>query len=131
MTLDSTALCHHFHHPHRVGRLDEGSFDVGTGWARAERSLDVVRLQLQVRCHEVVDARFKAHGDAPVIAAGSWVCQWVVGRSLDAVAALRDGQVADALGLPPLKIHAAVLAVEAARRAAEDCRRKASAAFLP
>ena len=64
------------------------------------------------------DARFETYGCPYAVACGSWVTQWVVGRTAAAARALEAADLELMLGgLPPGKEHCAGLAVGALRAA--------------
>jgi len=121
----SDKVMDHFSNPRNVGSLDERSARVGTGLAGDGDCGDVIRLQIEVGTGgRIVNARFKTFGCAPAIAAGSFITEWLLGRSVDRVGELRDTYIAEELSLPPGKKHCSVLAESAAKAAVENWRRK-------
>jgi nitrogen fixation NifU-like protein len=50
--------------------------------------------------------------------------EWVKGRSIDDAAKIRNTEIAEELGLPPVKIHCSVLAEDAIKAAVSDVRKK-------
>ena len=58
------------------------------------------------------------------IASSSLLTEWVKGRSLDDATQIRNKDIADELGLPPVKIHCSVLAEDAIKAAIADVRKK-------
>ncbi len=81
---------------------------------------DVLRLAVALEAGDrrVAAARFKAYGCAATIAAGSMLTERVVGRTVDELTSLSADDLITALGgLPAGRVHAAVLAAEALRRA--------------
>ena len=98
---------------------------VGTGMVGAPACGDVMKLQIRVNEHGVIeDARFKTYGCGSAIASSSLVTEWVKGRTLDEAAKIRNTQIAEELALPPVKIHCSILAEDAIKAAVEDYRRK-------
>lgn len=120
----SEGVLAHFRRPCRVGRWDPALAAVGTGWAGSPESGNLLRLQIRVADDTIVDSRFKAFGSAWTIAAGSYLAETLVGKTLEEALNLGDNEIAAALALPPLKIRAAVLAVSACRSAVGDFREK-------
>ena len=101
----------------------EGANAVG----RAENAAcgDELHLYLEIRGARVLRARFRTFGCAASIAAGSMLTELVGGASLTQARQLTCDAVDTALGgLPPLKVHASVLAADALRAALEDYRRR-------
>jgi nitrogen fixation NifU-like protein len=110
----------HYQHPRNAGAL-EGANAVG----RAENAScgDEMQLYLEIQGARVVRASFRTFGCAASIAAGSMLTELVAGTTLAEAGALSSEAVAQALGgLPPLKVHASVLAADALRAALEDHR---------
>ncbi len=109
----SDAVWSNFVRPHR--RKCAGA--VRSGEAVTPASDAVLALHLQVAGGRIVAASFQAYGCVSTIAAGSWVAQWLEGRSLQAAAALEAGYIDRELGLAPEKRFCALLAVDALRAA--------------
>ena len=115
----------HYENPRNVGNLDAESPNVGTGMVGAPACGDVMRLQIQVNDHGVIeDARFKTYGCGSAIASSSLLTEWVKGRTLDEAGEIRNSDIAEELELPPVKIHCSVLAEDAIKSAIEDLRDK-------
>ena len=115
----------HYENPRNVGSFDKGDESVGTGMVGAPACGDVMKLQIRVNEHGVIeDARFKTYGCGSAIASSSLVTEWVKGRTLDEAAKIRNTQIAEELALPPVKIHCSILAEDAIKAAVEDYRRK-------
>jgi NifU-like protein len=86
--------------------------------------MDRIRLTVRVDGDRVSDARVKASGCPPTIAAASALTELIIGRSLAELDGLVRKDVIAALGrLPAAKLHCASLAIEALRAAIEDSRR--------
>ena len=111
----SSALRDHYENPRNVGELPEA--DV-VALVHNPVCGDMLRLALRVQAGRIVDARFKAYGCAPAIAAASVATEMLIGSDLAAAAAISEAQLREALGgLPPMKVHAAVLACEGIQQA--------------
>jgi len=122
----SDKVIEHYEKPRNVGTLDKEDDTVGTGLVGAPACGDVMRLQIQVdpETEVVKDAKFKTFGCGSAIASSSLVTEWVKGRTLDEVMALKNSQIVEELNLPPVKIHCSVLAEDAVKSAIADFRRK-------
>ncbi len=121
----SEKVLDHYENPRNVGRLDDDDANVGTGMVGAPACGDVMRLQIKVDGDGVIeDAKFKTYGCGSAIASSSLLTEWVKGRSLDDATQIRNKDIADELGLPPVKIHCSVLAEDAIKAAIADVRKK-------
>ena len=117
----SKQIAEHLAHPRNVGEIDNAS---GIGDVTNEVCLDRIRLSIRVEDNVVTDAKVKAQGCPPTIAAASVLTELIIGRSLEEARSLSRRNVAEALArLPAAKMHCAALAVEALRAAIEDTLR--------
>lgn len=121
----SDKVLDHYENPRNVGRLDDKDSNVGTGMVGAPACGDVMRLQIKVNDDGVIeDAKFKTYGCGSAIASSSLLTEWVKGRSLDEATEIRNKDIANELGLPPVKIHCSVLAEDAIKAAIADVKQK-------
>jgi nitrogen fixation NifU-like protein len=125
----SNKVLDHYENPRNVGKLDDSDANVGTGMVGAPACGDVMRLQIKVNEAGVIeDAKFKTYGCGSAIASSSLLTEWVKGRTLDDAAKIRNTEIAEELGLPPVKIHCSVLAEDAIKAAVADVKQKRSQA---
>jgi len=121
----SDKVLDHYENPRNVGKLDDEDVNVGTGMVGAPACGDVMRLQIKVDEDGVIeDAKFKTYGCGSAIASSSLLTEWVKGRSLDQAIEIKNKDIADELGLPPVKIHCSVLAEDAIQAAIADVKSK-------
>lgn len=121
----SDKVLDHYENPRNVGRLDDDDRNVGTGMVGAPACGDVMRLQIKVNDEGVIeDAKFKTYGCGSAIASSSLLTEWVKGRTIDDAAKIRNTEIAEELGLPPVKIHCSVLAEDAIKAAILDVKKK-------
>ena len=121
----SEKVLDHYENPRNVGKMDDEDTNVGTGMVGAPACGDVMRLQIKVDDNGVIeDAKFKTYGCGSAIASSSLLTEWVKGRSLDEATQIKNKDIADELGLPPVKIHCSVLAEDAIKAAIEDVKQK-------
>ena len=121
----SDKVLDHYENPRNVGKLDDDAKNVGTGMVGAPACGDVMRLQIKVDDKGVIeDAKFKTYGCGSAIASSSLLTEWVKGRSLDQATEIKNKDIANELGLPPVKIHCSVLAEDAIRAAIADVKSK-------
>jgi nitrogen fixation protein NifU and related proteins len=121
----SDKVLDHYENPRNVGKMDDNDTNVGTGMVGAPACGDVMRLQIKVDANGIIeDAKFKTYGCGSAIASSSLLTEWVKGRSLEEATQIKNKDIADELGLPPVKIHCSVLAEDAIKAAIEDVKQK-------
>ena len=121
----SDKVLDHYENPRNVGKMNDDDVNVGTGMVGAPACGDVMRLQIKVDDNGVIeDAKFKTYGCGSAIASSSLLTEWVKGRSLDQATEIKNKDIADELGLPPVKIHCSVLAEDAIQAAIADVKSK-------
>lgn len=120
----SDKVLDHNQNPRNVGSLPKDSKSVGTGVVGAPACGDVMKLQIQVNEHGVIeDAKFKTFGCGSAIAASSLATEWLKGQKVDQVH-IKNTDIAQELSLPPVKIHCSILAEEAIKAAIADYNNK-------
>ena len=101
----------HFRQPHNVGEV-----------ANASRAVevtnpvcgDVLRLSVRIEGTVIAEARFKAQGCVPSLAAASALTDMLVGKSLTEARKISAVEISAALGgLPSASFHAAELCCDA------------------
>ena len=121
----SDKVIDHYENPRNVGSLDKNDPNVGTGLVGAPACGDVMKLQLRISDEGVIeDAKFKTFGCGSAIASSSLVTEWVKGMTVDQAMTVNNGQIAEELNLPPVKIHCSVLAEDAIKAAIADYQKK-------
>ncbi|MDD2816857.1 MAG: Fe-S cluster assembly scaffold IscU [Thiotrichaceae bacterium] len=121
----SEKVLDHYENPRNVGAMDKDDASVGTGMVGAPACGDVMRLQIKVNEHGVIeDAKFKTYGCGSAIASSSLLTEWVKGKTLEEAGAIKNTEIAEELALPPVKIHCSVLAESAIKAAIEDYQSK-------
>ena len=124
----SEKVLDHYENPRNVGKLDDTDVNVGTGMVGAPACGDVMRLQIRVNDAGIIEeAKFKTYGCGSAIASSSLLTEWVKGRSLDEAKQIKNTDIVEELGLPPVKIHCSVLAEDAIKAAIEDIGQKREA----
>jgi len=103
---------------HSVGRLDQDDPKVATGLAGAPACGDVMQLQLLLDDDErIIDVKFKTYGCGSAIASSSMFVDMMMGKTVEEAKLIKDKDIADALDLPPIKLHCSVLAEDAIKKA--------------
>jgi len=110
---------------HSVGRFDPKDPMVATGMTGAPACGDVMKLQLKLDMDErIVDVKFKTYGCGSAIASSTMFVDMLRGKTIDEAKQVKDKDIAEALELPPIKLHCSVLAEDSIRKAIEDWEEK-------
>jgi len=120
----SAKVLDHYESPRNVGSFDKTDASIGTGMVGAPACGDVMKLQIKVENDIITDARFKTYGCGSAIASSSLVTEWIKGKTLDEASTITNSTIANALSLPPVKIHCSILAEDAIKAAVADFKRK-------
>lgn len=105
----------HIANPRNAGELTNPS---GIGDVINEVCNDRIRLTLNVTDGVITEAKFKASGCPPTIAAASVLTELIWGRTIEYAQRLTRSDIISALGrLPSAKMHCGVLAIEALQAA--------------
>ncbi|MFW7341221.1 Fe-S cluster assembly scaffold IscU [Pollutimonas sp. H1-120] len=121
----SDKVLDHYENPRNVGSFDKSDARVGTGIVGAPALGDVMKLQIKVDESGIIeDARFKTYGCGSAIASSSLVTEWIKGKTLDQAMDIRNTHIAEALALPPVKIHCSILAEDVIKAAVRDYKEK-------
>ena len=108
-----------------VGRFDPKDKDVATGMAGAPACGDVMRLQLKLDENELItDVKFKTYGCGSAIASSTMFVEMLKGKTIEQAKQIKDKEIAEALELPPIKLHCSVLAEEGIKKAVENWEEK-------
>ena len=110
---------------HAVGRFDPNDPDVATGMVGAPACGDVMKLDLKLDIDDkITDVKFKTYGCGSAIASSSLFVDMLIGKTVTEAKQIKDKEIAEALELPPIKIHCSVLAEEAISKAIEHWEEK-------
>jgi len=110
---------------HSVGRFDPKDPNVATGMTGAPACGDVMKLQLKLDHEErIVDVKFKTYGCGSAIASSTMFVEMLKGRTIEEAKLVKDKDIAEALELPPIKLHCSVLAEDSIKKAIEDWEEK-------
>lgn len=126
----SALLIDHYEHPRHAGVFEDGLPGVASATVGTPAFGGVVQLQIAVDTGTGVirEARFKAYGSAPTIACASLASEALAGKTLQQALAIGHGALAQALELPPMKLHCAILIEEAIRSVVDDYQARHGAA---
>ena len=109
---------------HSVGRFDPQDPNVATGMTGAPACGDVMRLQLKLNEDTIEDVKFKTYGCGSAIASSTMFVEMLKGKTIEEAKQIKDKDIAEALELPPIKLHCSVLAEESIHKAIEDWENK-------
>jgi nitrogen fixation NifU-like protein len=110
----------HFRHPRNVGKIENADGKATEG-SPACGDMVSVYIKVDPKTNTISDAKFESYGCASNIATGSIITELAKGKTLDEAKAITWQQASDALGgLPKIKAHCSVLAVEGLRSAIQN-----------
>jgi len=116
----SELVMEHFKRPRNVGKLENPDAKATEG---SPACGDMVSVYLNVDDENkvITDISFESYGCASNIATGSIITELAKGKTLEEAKNLSWKEAAEALGgLPPIKVHCSVLAVEGLRSAIQN-----------
>ena len=109
---------------HSVGKFNPNDPNVVTGMVGAPACGDVMRLQLKLDGDLIEDVKFKTYGCGSAIASSTLFVDMLKGKTVEEAKQIKDKDIADALELPPIKLHCSVLAEASIRKAIEEWESK-------
>ena len=116
----SEKVLEHFKHPRNVGKIEAPDGKAVEG-SPACGDMVAVYIKVDEDTKRIEDIKFESYGCASNIATGSIITEIAKGKTLDEAKRITWQEAADALGgLPPIKAHCSVLAVEGLRAAIRD-----------
>jgi nitrogen fixation NifU-like protein len=114
----------HFRHPRNVGKIEDAD---GKAMEGSPACGDMVSVQIKVdeKTERIQDIKFESYGCASNIATGSIITELAKGKTLEEAKKISWKQASDELGgLPAIKAHCSVLAVEGLRSAIKNYEEK-------
>jgi len=116
----SEIVMEHFRNPRNVGRMQDPDAKSIEG-SPACGDMVAVYLKVDPETQRITDINFESYGCASNIATGSIITELAKGKTLDEAKKITWKQASDALGgLPPIKAHCSVLAVDGLRAAIQN-----------
>jgi nitrogen fixation NifU-like protein len=120
MRMYNETIMDHFQNPRNVGELADAD---GVGTVGNPACGDIMTIYIKVTDEIITDIRFKTFGCGAAIASSSYTTELVKGKTIAQALQFTRQDVSDGLGgLPPIKMHCSVLAIDALRAAVEDYR---------
>ncbi|QLH74962.1 MAG: iron-sulfur cluster assembly scaffold protein [Methanomassiliicoccales archaeon] len=114
----------HFKNPKNVGKIEDAD---GKAMVGSPACGDMVAVYLRVRPedHVITDIKFESYGCASNIATGSIITELAKGKTIEEAKKITWKDALEALGgLPKIKAHCSVLAVEGLREAITNYEEK-------
>jgi len=116
----SEIVMEHFRNPHNVGQIANPDAEAVEG-SPACGDMVAVYLQVDDETQKITDIKFESYGCASNIATGSIITDLAKGKTLEEAKQITWQEASEALGgLPSIKTHCSVLAVDALRAAIEN-----------
>ena len=111
---------------HAVGKFNPQDADIATGRVGAPSCGDVMKLQLKLDQAndpdkaKILDVKFKTYGCGSAIASSTMFVDMLKGKTIEEAMSITNDEIAEALDLPPIKIHCSVLAEEGIKKAIQN-----------
>ena len=116
----SEKVLEHFRHPRNVGKIENADGKATEGSPACGEMVSVY-IKVDPETMTISDAKFESYGCASNIATGSIITELAKGRTLDEAKKITWKEASEALGgLPKIKAHCSVLAVEGLRSAIQN-----------
>ena len=116
----SETVLEHFRHPRNVGKIEDAD---GKSMEGSPACGDMVAVYIRVdsNTNTLSDIKFESYGCASNIATGSIITELAKGKTLDEAKKITWKEASEALGgLPKIKTHCSVLAIEGLRSAIQN-----------
>lgn len=116
----SDIVLEHFRHPRNVGKIENPDGKATEG-SPACGDMVSVYIKVDTKANTIADVKFESYGCASNIATGSIITELAKGKTLDEAKNITWKEASEALGgLPKIKAHCSVLAVEGLRSAIQN-----------
>jgi nitrogen fixation NifU-like protein len=116
----SELVMEHFRNPRNVGRIEDADAKAMEG-SPACGDMVAVYLKVDPDTQRIAEISFESYGCASNIATGSIITELAKGKTLEEAKQISWKEASEALGgLPPIKTHCSVLAVDGLRAAIQN-----------
>ncbi len=113
----SQKVLDHFMKPHNVGKIENPDAEATEGSPACGDQISIF-LKIDPETNIIDDIKFQSYGCASNIATGSIITDMAIGKSIEEAKKITWESAADALdGLPAVKMHCSVLAVDTLKKA--------------
>ena len=97
---------------------DKNDPSIATGMVGPPACGDVMKLDLKLDDNDkILDVKFKTYGCGSAIASSTLFVEMLTGKTIEEAKLIKNKDIADALELPPIKLHCSVLAEGAIKKA--------------
>lgn len=116
----SDKVLEHFKNPRNVGEMEDPDGKATEG-SPACGDMVSVNIKVDDETEQIEDIKFRSYGCASNITTGSIITEMAKGKTIHEAKKITWKQVSDALGgLPSIKTHCSVLAVDGLKAAIQD-----------
>ena len=116
----SQKVLDHFMKPHNIGKIENPDASATEGSPACGDQVSIY-LKVNSKTNIIEDIKFQSYGCASNIATASIITDMAKGKTLEEAKQIDWKEAAEALdGLPPVKMHCSVLAVDTLRKAIKD-----------
>ena len=120
----SDIVMDHFRNPRNVGRIEEPDAKAVEG-SPACGDMVAIYLKVDPDSLRITDVSFESYGCASNIATASIITEMAKGKTLDEAEGMTWKEISDALGgLPSIKVHCSVLAIDSLQAAIENYKER-------
>ncbi|MEM2904391.1 MAG: Fe-S cluster assembly scaffold protein NifU [Candidatus Bathyarchaeia archaeon] len=110
MSLYSTKVMEHFRNPRNMGEIPDAD---GVGTVGNPVCGDMMTVYIKVKGDVIEDIKFKTFGCGAAIATSSMITELTKGKTIEEALKVTKKDVVEGLGgLPPIKLHCSILAVD-------------------
>ena len=93
-------------------------------WVDSTLKTQTLQLKIDPGNNRIVDVKFKTYGCGSAIASSTMFVEMLKGSTIEEAKQIKDKDIAEALNLPPIKLHCSVLAEDSIKKAIEDWEEK-------
>lgn len=112
----------HFRNPKNMGKMPDADSMAQVGNPVCG---DIMKIYIKVKDDKIKDIKFQTLGCGAAIAVSSMLTTLVKGKRLEEAKKITRDDVAEALGgLPSVKMHCSVLAIDALKKAIKNYKEK-------
>jgi len=116
----SQKVLDHFMKPHNVGKIEKPDAEATEGSPACGDQVSIY-MNIDLKSHVIKEIKFQSYGCASNIATGSIITDMAMGKTLEEAKDISWKEAAEELdGLPPVKMHCSVLAVDTLHKAIKD-----------
>lgn len=86
---------------------------------------DIIKVYVKIDKNRIKDIKFETYGCVSAIAASDMLCDLAMGKTIEQAEKLKFKEIIEKLkGLPPIKYHCSMMAIEALQKALKEYKEK-------